>query len=259
MPPSDRSRPRTECYGRPISGQARSILMRTKSLPSKVKKSAFGMVNVQPPRAFPPSVTNSPAEPDVPLALHRERSRHTPCDLEVIHSPRGSLVRSINVVSWSAGSASPQPLRVLHVALSLHPGGTERLVIDVVQASRARGIEPVVCCLDDAGAWATEVERLGVPVIPLGRKPGFRLALCRDIARIVSTHTIGVIHCHHYSPFVYAQLAALKSGTPVVFTEHGRLSDSPPSLKRRLVNPLLGRLPREGLGRFGGPARSHDR
>jgi glycosyltransferase involved in cell wall biosynthesis len=52
-----------------------------------------------------------------------------------------------------------------------------------------------------------------------------------------------VIHCHHYSPFVYGTIARyLTPGTRLVFTGHGRLSDGRPSPKRRLVNPLLARL-----------------
>jgi glycosyltransferase involved in cell wall biosynthesis len=52
-----------------------------------------------------------------------------------------------------------------------------------------------------------------------------------------------VLHCHHYSPFVYGRIAALAApDLRLVFTEHGRLSDGRPSRKRLLVNPLLGRL-----------------
>jgi glycosyltransferase involved in cell wall biosynthesis len=52
-----------------------------------------------------------------------------------------------------------------------------------------------------------------------------------------------LIHCHQYSPFVYGRLAKGWSGrVKLVYTEHGRLSDAPPSWKRRLVNPLLARF-----------------
>ena len=55
---------------------------------------------------------------------------------------------------------------------------------------------------------------------------------------------IDVIHAHHYSPFVYAALArAWAPRVALVFTEHGRLSDAPPSSKRRLANQVLARVP----------------
>jgi glycosyltransferase involved in cell wall biosynthesis len=54
-----------------------------------------------------------------------------------------------------------------------------------------------------------------------------------------------VIHAHHYSPFVYSCIARLwRPGVGVVFTEHGRLSDTPPSPKRRMANRILASFPR---------------
>ncbi len=64
------------------------------------------------------------------------------------------------------------------------------------------------------------------------------------LARLISEHNIDVVHCHHYSPYVYGLLAtALRPGVKLVFTEHGRLSNAAPSWKRRLVNPLLSLWP----------------
>jgi glycosyltransferase involved in cell wall biosynthesis len=141
-------------------------------------------------------------------------------------------------------SAAVQPrLNVMHVVPSLEPGGTERLVIEISKTLFADA-QPIVCCLDNQGAWASELVALGVPVIALHRSPGFRPEVGFAIGRVAATHGIDVLHCHHYSPFVYGQIAALaRRGLSVVFTEHGRASDDGPSLKRRLVNPLLGRLP----------------
>ncbi len=132
-------------------------------------------------------------------------------------------------------------LRVMQLVLSLSPGGTERLVIEIVRALSAR-MECVVCCLDEPGAWAAEVEALQVPVLTLSRRPGFHPRLAVDLARVLEQHQIDVVHCHHYSPFVYGVLASLlRRSTQLVFTEHGKLSGAGPSRKRRWVNPLLSR------------------
>jgi L-malate glycosyltransferase len=133
-------------------------------------------------------------------------------------------------------------LRVMHVVLNLDPGGTERLVIEISKTLLPNAL-PMVCCLDGAGAWASELTDLGVPVLSLDRRAGFRPALGLAIGRLVDEHRIDVLHCHHYSPFVYGQIAAHRGRhVKVVFTEHGRASEAGPSLKRRLINPLLGRL-----------------
>lgn len=131
--------------------------------------------------------------------------------------------------------------RVMQLVLSLSPGGTERLVIEICKQLSDR-VESVVVCLDDRGEWAAELESAGVPVMALRRRPGFQPGLARQIARLISLHRIDVVHCHHYSPYVYGLLASVVTRAQLVFTEHGRLADDDPSLKRRLVNPFLSML-----------------
>jgi L-malate glycosyltransferase len=102
-----------------------------------------------------------------------------------------------------------------------------------------------VCCLDDAGSWGERLRQEDVGVTALTRRNGFQPHLGRAIARVAAEHGANVVHCHHYSPFVYASIAKLWSpGLRIVFTEHGRLSDAPPSAKRRVANRLLSHAPR---------------
>src|SRR5580765_7701896 len=138
-----------------------------------------------------------------------------------------------------------RPLNVLQVVLSLNPGGTERLVVEIVRRLRAE-LPMAVCCLDEAGSWGEGLRREDVGVTALARRNGFQPQLGHAIARIASQHDAKVIHCHHYSPFVYAAIARLWSpGLRIIFTEHGRLSDAPPSAKRRAANRVLSHAPRE--------------
>jgi glycosyltransferase involved in cell wall biosynthesis len=133
--------------------------------------------------------------------------------------------------------------RVLQVVLSLDTGGTERLVVELCTKLRRR-VEMAVCCLDSPGALAQEVTDCGIEVVALHRDTGFRPTLGYRIAKLAERHRATIIHCHQYSPFVYGRIATLcHPHLKLVFTEHGRLSDGPPSLKRRMINPLLGWLP----------------
>jgi hypothetical protein len=95
--------------------------------------------------------------------------------------------------------------RVLQVVLSLHPGGTERLVLELVR--RLNETMPMaVCCLDEAGAWAKDLEAEGISVTALQRRAGFHPVLGHGVARAARRHGATVIHAHHYSPFVYSAL-----------------------------------------------------
>lgn len=142
------------------------------------------------------------------------------------------------------GEARAAGPRVLQVVLSLSPGGTERLVVEL--ATRLHPAYPMtVCCLDEPGSWADELERQGIPVFCLGRRPGFSPSLGHRIAQLANRFNVRVLHCHHYSPFVYGALARVWRQVGIIYTEHGRLSDAPPSKKRWVVNQLLGRVPDE--------------
>ena len=131
----------------------------------------------------------------------------------------------------------------MQLVLSLSPGGTERLVIELCRRL-ADDVDTVVCCLDEPGEWAVELTKLNIPVISLARRPGFHPSLSVRLGEALKVHRIDVIHCHHYSPYVYGLLAAvLHPSVRVVFTEHGRLHGAGISTKRRLVNPVLSRWP----------------
>jgi L-malate glycosyltransferase len=131
----------------------------------------------------------------------------------------------------------------LQVVLSLGPGGTERLVVELVRRLRAE-LPMSVCCLDAAGAWGNQLRTEGVQVRSLHRRAGFRPTLGRQIARFAALHNARLIHCHQYSPLVYGCLARLwRPSQRVIFTEHGRLSDAPPSAKRQFANTVLSRVP----------------
>ncbi len=135
----------------------------------------------------------------------------------------------------------PDKPSVLQLVLSLAPGGTERLVVDLVHRLGHR-YRAAVCCLDEEGAWGHELAAHGVPVVALHRAPGFHPMLGVRVARVAAAHGATVVHCHHYSPFVYGRLArAWNPRLRLVFTEHGRLSDAPISARRRLANTILGR------------------
>jgi glycosyltransferase involved in cell wall biosynthesis len=146
-------------------------------------------------------------------------------------------------VKTAAKRSAPRHAGVLQVVLSLTPGGTERLVIQLVR-SLAPTFRMTVCCLDEPGAWAGELQQAGIDIVALGRRPGFHPRLGRDIAAVAERVGARVLHCHHYSPFVYGCIArACDPHLRIVFTEHGRVGDSAPSRKRRMANALFSRFP----------------
>ena len=152
--------------------------------------------------------------------------------------------RSAAVLDEACARRQPDPkaARILQVVLSLTPGGTEHLVIEICKRLAA-SFEVSICCLDDEGAWAADARAHGVDVVALHRRDGFRPEIGRRVGRLAAERGIDLLHCHQYSPFVYGRIAkGWNPGLKLVYTEHGRLSDAPPTWKRRMVNPLLARF-----------------
>jgi glycosyltransferase involved in cell wall biosynthesis len=138
----------------------------------------------------------------------------------------------------------PDPVRVAFVLHVMQVAGAEVLVADTIRRLGPR-ITPVVLCLDGVGQLGERMREAGVPVIVLGRRPGFDLGLTRRFAREINAHDIEVVHAHQYTPFFYAALSRpfTRRRVHLMFTEHGRHYPDVVSWKRRLTNRvILGRL-----------------
>ena len=133
-------------------------------------------------------------------------------------------------------------LRLMYLVHSLEVGGTERLILDLVQQYRAEAVVSV-CCLDRPGPWGEALRHRGIPVHCLKRQPGIDLGVVWRLGRLLRWERVSLLHCHQYTSFFYGALASLFSpATRVLFTEHGRAYPDIVSLKRRLANRVLVRL-----------------
>lgn len=145
------------------------------------------------------------------------------------------------MIPFGFGSPKRQ-LRVMQVVLSLEPGGTERLVVDIANRLVAAGIWTNICCLDGTGSLERALDAR-VTVHSLARTPRFDLRVAFRLSRLARRLGANVLHCHQYTPFVYGCAARLASpSVGMVFTEHGRLVGASPSRKRRRVNRFLTRV-----------------
>jgi glycosyltransferase involved in cell wall biosynthesis len=130
-------------------------------------------------------------------------------------------------------------LRVLHLITRLPVGGAERLLVDVVRGLDRGRFESLVCCIQEKGPLAAELERFGVPVFCLDRMRSkrFDLPAVRDLARLLRRERIDVMHSHLYHANLYGRLAARLAGVPAIATVHNTYTRV--KLHRRLLNRLL--------------------
>jgi glycosyltransferase involved in cell wall biosynthesis len=138
----------------------------------------------------------------------------------------------------SEAHASDRPVLV-YVVHSLHPGGAERLVLEMSLAFAAEYAVHVIC-LDTPGTWTRDVRAAGIPVHCLWRQAGFDTAAVVKLAHHFRRTRADIVHAHQCTPWFYAALARLLCPRPrLLLEEHGRFFPEVRSVKRQLVNRLL--------------------
>ena len=132
---------------------------------------------------------------------------------------------------------------VVHIVLSLQPGGLERLVCNLVDARATRGFRHVVCCLDEEGALAEDVRRAGHEVVVLRRRKGSDLGLVLRLASFLRRINPGALHTHSLDPMFYGGPAGKLAGVPArVHTQHNTYLFTKYSARDRLKFRLASRF-----------------
>jgi L-malate glycosyltransferase len=133
-----------------------------------------------------------------------------------------------------------QPLRVMHVLLTMGVGGAEKLVYDMISHQDSAMLNSSVCCLQAMGPLGDKLRESGVPVFFYERKHGIDWSMIGWLRKLIISEKIDVLHAHQYTPMFYTVLAAVGlSRVRIIYTEHGRLYPEKWSWKRYLFNPLL--------------------
>jgi len=130
--------------------------------------------------------------------------------------------------------------RILHVTFNMGIGGTEQVIRQLVLHLPDTSFESRILCIDGhIGETGTQLQKLGIEVFSLKRKPGFDWKLIFDLRSMIRQQGISIVHCHQYTPWVYGLLASVATGARVVFTEHGRFHPDHYRYKAIVANPLF--------------------
>lgn len=112
-------------------------------------------------------------------------------------------------------------MTVLHIVRNLEVGGLERFVVDLVEAQRKLGLNPVVLelfpCTGPSVDVPQGVRRIGALDAPRGGRAGRWLRVWRAL----SLFRPNVVHAHNTLSFVNAFPVCFLSRIPVVLTKHG--------------------------------------
>lgn len=140
-------------------------------------------------------------------------------------------------------SSEMPSINVLHVTFDMRIGGTEMVIKNIVEGNVSERIKMSIFCIEEPiGPWGIDMQAKGVAVHSVNRQEGFDISLVKAIRQHITEHDIHVLHCHQYTPWVYATLASIAKKVNVIFTEHGRFYPDSSSWKRRFINPILASL-----------------
>lgn len=132
--------------------------------------------------------------------------------------------------------------RVLHLITRLPIGGAERMLLGVLRNLDATRFDSIVCCIQDRGELADEVESLGIPVHALGLmvRGGFDRQVVPALRRLIREQKVELVHSHLYHANLYGRLATWREGIPIIASVHNTYTRR--KWHRHLINRLLARL-----------------
>ncbi|MBX2880028.1 MAG: glycosyltransferase [Granulosicoccus sp.] len=114
-----------------------------------------------------------------------------------------------------------QRRRLMFVIEALTVGGAEQLVVDLANEFAQQGEYVHVVCLSKPG----ELVDLLVPEVKvtiLDKRPGIDLRISRKLRNLVKSDNISIVNSHLWTANLWTRIALVKSGIPVVATEHNR-------------------------------------
>jgi glycosyltransferase involved in cell wall biosynthesis len=129
---------------------------------------------------------------------------------------------------------------IVHILTSLNIGGLEILVCNLATVSASQPDHKVhVLIINDVfeGALLEKLERSGVQVIRLGRKPGNPLTIlwfAMKLRAAIETIKPDILHVHNNLGSLMTSLATRFLAIPIVYTLHARRLYPPSSLNRLL-------------------------
>ena len=115
---------------------------------------------------------------------------------------------------------------ILHLIDTTGPGGAEMVFIQLADKMRDRGLNSIVI-IRGPGWVQDELIRRGIDPYIIPAKGSFAFGFLYQLVRLIKKHQVSLIQSHLLGSNVYAAMAGLVTGVPVVATYHGMVDVSP--------------------------------
>ena len=131
-------------------------------------------------------------------------------------------------------------MKILYVIEALDLGGAEQVVIHLAQGLDRSRFQPLVACLTEKGRFTPALEKSGVPVFCLEKRPRLDWPLIPRLQQLIRRESIDLLHSHLFTGNLWGRLGAWRVRVPIVVTEHSVDTWKPPLYRwsDRLLKPL---------------------
>jgi len=149
-------------------------------------------------------------------------------DYGVISANGHDLVRDREPIAVGDDSAESRGVtkitskrRLMFVIEALTVGGAEQLVVDLANEFVVRGDVVHVVCLTAIGELADRLSP-DVGLHLLNKRPGVDFSIVGRLRKLVDRYSVEVVNSHLWTANLWTRIALVRSGVPVVATEHNR-------------------------------------
>ncbi|MGC9999667.1 MAG: glycosyltransferase family 4 protein [Bryobacteraceae bacterium] len=132
-------------------------------------------------------------------------------------------------------------MKILHLTLSLGPGGRRTAIFSLIDGLRELGVESDICCLDQVGCAPAELPHVQERVLVLGRRSLFDRAALGQLRAFCLEQNVDVIHTHDAaSQFTAALVRFALPHMPLLMTFHRSRDLESATFVDRLRNAFAG-------------------
>ncbi|MCZ6799313.1 MAG: glycosyltransferase [Nitrospirae bacterium] len=119
--------------------------------------------------------------------------------------------------------ANQSRLKILHVVLSLDYGGTEKIVVDLVNGLPRLEFDSSVLCMDRGGRRVSQVRR-DVPVHIMGRRPGLSLSNFQSFYSFLARIKPDIVHFRNFTTYFWGCLPSkVFRNIRVIYSDHSEI------------------------------------
>jgi len=130
--------------------------------------------------------------------------------------------------------------KILHIIDTTGPGGAETVFIQLADKLRSRGWESIVV-IRGPGWVQDQLEARGLKPVVVPVEGGFAFKLLLSLLKLIREHNVSIIQSHLLGSNIYAGMAGMLTGVPVVATYHGMVDVSPSERLRGLKHWVMQR------------------